>query len=501
MANASMRSPDPWIHGRSEALAGAPSDPFEVIARAYAPVQDEVDVEVPITFGAIPRDLSGTYFRNGPGRVSIGGDRYGHPFDGDGMVVRFAFDEGRVRYRNRYVRTRGFVDEQRAGRMLYRGFGSQRPGGLLANLGRTRFKNAANTSVLWHGGVLRALWEGGAPHRIDPRTLETIGVDDLGGLLRPERAIERALAPEHAFTAHPAIDPRSGELWGFGVIGGPRARLAIYRLDAEGAPIERRFVALPRLAFVHDFVLTERFLVFLLAPIAFDLARAIVGLASPVDALRRDPSLGTTVLVVPRDGGALRTIEARAGFVFHHVAGWDEGTREIVIDTLRMDDFEGGTIDVLDPAALRRVRVPRAVPTRMIVDLATRRVREEVHIDADVELPTIDPRRRTRPARIAYAVARPSGWSAISHPAIARLDLASREVHMRDLAPDLPGEPLYVPRPYAPEGEGYVLTIVYRAETHRSELWVLDARDLSTVARATLPHHVPLGFHGTFVPS
>lgn len=493
-----MRSPDPWIHARPEARAA--EDPHEVLARAYAPVQGEVDVELPIVEGALPRELAGTYYRNGPGRVSIGGQRYGHPFDGDGMVVRFHLDRGKVRYRNRYVRTREFVREERAGRMLYRGFGSQRPGGVLANAGRARFKNAANTSVLHHAGTLRALWEGGAPHRLDPRTLDTLGLDDLGGLLRPEGLAQRVLSPELPFCAHPAIDPRTGELWGFGAVAGASPRIAVYRIGADGAPLERRFVSIPRLAFVHDFVLTERFLVFLIAPLAFDLPRAMLGLASPVASLRADPAAGTRVLVVPRAGGEPRLLETRPGFVFHHVAGWDEGPRELVIDTLRMNRFEGGGIDVLDPRALRALRPERTVPTRMIVDLARGRVHEEVRVDVDVELPTIDPRRRTRPVRVAYAVARPEGWSGLAHPAIARIDLASRDARLRDLAPDLPGEPLYVPRPGAPEGEGHLLTIVYRAREHRSELWVLDASDLSTVMRARLPHHVPPGFHGTFVP-
>jgi hypothetical protein len=38
-----------------------------------------------------------------------------HTFDGDGMVLSFSFQEGRVRFRNKYVRTQGFLDEQVGG--------------------------------------------------------------------------------------------------------------------------------------------------------------------------------------------------------------------------------------------------------------------------------------------------------------------------------------------------------------------------------------------------
>jgi all-trans-8'-apo-beta-carotenal 15,15'-oxygenase len=98
--------------------------------------------------------------------------------------VRFAFDGARVRYRTRFVATREREEEARARRPVYRSFGTNLPGGLRKNLFRTTFKNAANTSVVWHGGKLLALWEGGLPHRLDPETLATFGRDDYGGRLR-----------------------------------------------------------------------------------------------------------------------------------------------------------------------------------------------------------------------------------------------------------------------------------------------------------------------------
>ena len=73
---------------------------------------------------------------------------------------------------------------------------------------------------------------------------------------------------------------------------------------------------------------------------------------------------------------------------------------------------------------------------------------------------------------------------------------------LRDFAPGIPGEPVMVPRPDSvSEDDGWILTVVYHGSEHRSALYILDARDLSTVCVAELPHHVPPGFHGTFVPS
>ena len=48
------------------------------------------------------------------------------------------------------------------------------------------------------------------------------------------------------------------------------------------------------------------------------------------------------------------------------------------------------------------------------------------------------------------------------------------------------------------EDDGVLLSVVLDGNEGRSFLLVLDAATLGEVARARLPHHVPLGFHGHF---
>lgn len=152
--------------------AERPLEPHQVIADAFAPVSRELDVDLKVT-GRLPDGLDGVLFRNGPGALEMGADRYMHPFDGDGMIVRFDLSARGVRYQNRFVATRERTAELRAGKMLHRAFGTNLPGGSWKNLLRLRFKNAANTNVIWHGGRLLALWEGGVPHRLEPDNLAT----------------------------------------------------------------------------------------------------------------------------------------------------------------------------------------------------------------------------------------------------------------------------------------------------------------------------------------
>jgi all-trans-8'-apo-beta-carotenal 15,15'-oxygenase len=94
--------------------------------------------------------LQGTFFRNKPGLLEVNGQRIHHPFDGDGMICAIAISEDRAHFRNRFVRTEGYLAEQKAGKILHRCiFGTQKPGGPLANIFDLKIKNLANTSIIY----------------------------------------------------------------------------------------------------------------------------------------------------------------------------------------------------------------------------------------------------------------------------------------------------------------------------------------------------------------
>ena len=365
---------------------GAPPSPTDreraqAVVDAYRTCRSEEDGPLALLEGALPDELRGTLYRNGIVGLDVHGTQQMHPFDGDGMVSRFTFDGRAVHYRNRVVETREVKEERAAGRMLYRAFGTNLPGGFLKNALRMRFKNAANTSVVHHGGRLLALWEGGQPHALDPDSLACRGRFDFGGQLRnPAGGLDAMITPELPFSAHPTIDPADGTLHNFGTLIGRRAELVLYRVDPGGRMVERRFVPLPRASFVHDFVLTPRYRVFFLTPVTFDVARALSGLASPVDSISRDPSQPTEVLLVPRDGGEPIRIEAEPSFTFHWINGFETDDGRVIIDGCRMADFEGGTLDLRDVDVVQHLEVPPPVPTRWVLDLE-RRIGDRAHAE------------------------------------------------------------------------------------------------------------------------
>ena len=72
----------------------APTRPYnrEDWSSAFVNVDDELtDVALIPVRGAIPPELNGTLYRNGPGRLERDGHRVHHPFDGDGMIAAMRF--------------------------------------------------------------------------------------------------------------------------------------------------------------------------------------------------------------------------------------------------------------------------------------------------------------------------------------------------------------------------------------------------------------------------
>lgn len=486
-------------------------DGAQVVVDAFRPVSGEVDAPLPVVEGAVPAELRGVLYRNGPGRLEVHGTPQMHPFDGDGMVCRFEFGAGGVSYRNRYVRTREFQAESAAGRMLYRNFGTNVPGGLWTNGLNTRFKNAANTSVIRHGGKLLALWEAGLPHRLDPTTLQTLARDDYGGVLQNRRGLpSRLIASELPFSAHPKVCPDTGEMFNFGLQMGPRSELLLYRIDRTGQLRDVARVPVGRASFMHDFAITASHVVFFATPIHFDLFRALTGLSTPVEAIRRNRSHPTQILVVPRSfrgdparrqprSAPVQRFEAPSGFFLFHYFNAHEDDGLIHVDGCRMENFEGGTVDLRDPEAVRAVPFDPAYPTRWTLDPRNSTVTETRLSETPMELPFVDRRKVGQRQRYGFGTVRSDRAGTPLHTALGRIDFDTGRVTVREFAPDLPGEIVFVPRSdEADEADGWAITLVYRAESHTSELCILDATTLETRACLALPHHVPPGFHGFF---
>jgi all-trans-8'-apo-beta-carotenal 15,15'-oxygenase len=454
--------------------------------RIFDSLTDEHDYVVDEIEGALPAGLVGTLYRNGPGKNEIGGKPYAHLFDGDGLLSQFTFDGERLRYRNRFVRTTHYLAERAADKPVMRNYGQQRPGGPLANAFRIP-ANVANTSVQYHSGHLLALYEGGRPWELDADTLETVGEYDYDG----------ALKGSFTYSAHPTWDPQTRELYNFGIQYGPRTRLRTYRIDTSGKLHHLHAITLPFATINHDCALTSRYMVFVINPVVLRTPRFLFGFTSLDRALKFDSSKPTRVILAPRDGGKPRIAECEPFFHYHINNAYDDGS-DVVLDLVRYPDYDNihrgfrefkqaGFDDI--STTLSRLRITAS---------------NEVEIDdllpQGCEFPQHDWRLTSSRHRVGYLAGRTR--EDVPFGSIIKFDYEREEPRVHEFgAGQIAGEPIFVPRsPDGAEDEGWLLTVVYSAQQHRSRLVVLDARDVESdpVAVAHLRHHVPLGFHGTW---
>jgi all-trans-8'-apo-beta-carotenal 15,15'-oxygenase len=454
--------------------------------RIFETLSDEHDYVVDEVEGEVPRDLQGTLYRNGPSRNEIGGKPYAHLFDGDGMLSQFKLSDGRIQYRNRYVRTNHFLAERTADKPLMRGYGQQRPGGPLANAFRMP-ANLANTSVQYHSGNLLALYEGGRPWQLDPDTLETAGEYDFDGELKRG----------YTYSAHPTWDPVTGELFNFGIQYGRKTMLRTYRVDRAGRLHHLKSIPLPFATLNHDCALTSRYMVFVIDPLVLRVPRMLLGLSSLDRSVRFHNDKQTQVILVPRDGGKPRIAECEPFFHYHINNAFEEGS-DVVLDLVRYPNYEDVHRGFRD---FNRSSFDDTATTfsRLRVS-ATDQVEMEDLLPYRCEFPQHDWRLTSKRHRYGYLAGQPDGHGPFS--SIIKVDHERGTSTRHELGTGhVAGEPIFVPRrPDAAEDDGWLLSVVYSTAEHRSRLVILDARDVERdpVAVAHLRHHVPFGFHGTF---
>jgi carotenoid cleavage dioxygenase len=451
-----------------------------------APIPFEADAPFLKVQGELPRELNGTLYRNGPNpQFEAPG---AHWFVGDGMLHAFHLENGRASYRNRWIRTPKWQAEHDAGRALFGGFGRKLPD---VPASATSDTGVANTNIIFHAGRLLALEEGHPPTEIEPDTLKRLGYCDYqGGISSP-------------FTAHPKIDPLTGEMvfFGYNADGPLTPALSFGSVNASGVVTRFDRLIAPYASMVHDFIVTENHLLFPVLPITGSMDRAMTG----KPAYAWEPDKGAYVGVMKRDGSAKDIVWFRAEscYVFHVMNAWEEGSR-IIADVMQFEEpplFNHPDGSPTDP------KKSRARLCRWSFDLAgnTDRFTQTYLDDITGEFPRIDDRRAGRVSRL--------GWYACVYPdlqtfigalsGIVHVDgKGSRLAQYLLPAGDTISEPVFVARGHdAAEGDGWLLAVVWRARENRSDLAVFNATDIEAgpVALVQLGHRVPDGFHGNWV--
>jgi all-trans-8'-apo-beta-carotenal 15,15'-oxygenase len=473
-------------------------------ARAvYSTAQEFGPTELPLLSGAIPPDLNGQFYQNGPGCLERGGQRCGHWFDGEGGILGVTFAAGTATARYRYVASAARQAELAADRFLFGNYGMTAPGPLWQRWGKP-LKNAANTSVLALPDRLLALWEGAEPHRLDRESLETLGLDSLGQLRSGE-----------AYSAHPRVDPTSGEIFNFGLGMGPKviggqaciARLNLFRSDATGQIQQRNAYPLDGIPLIHDFVLAGPYLLFCIAPVRMNLLQAGLGLVSFSEALDWQPDRGTTLLIFDRH--SLELVSRREvdpwyqwhfGNGYFCESGADAG--KIIATLVRYDDF--ATNQYLQEVATgQTATIAPGYLWELAIDPTTARLDRSIPLgDAACEFPLVASPQSGQPQDRTYLVThRPGqGPGPELFGAIGVYDHRHHRWTIANCGPDhYPFGPVHVSN-FTDAPRDWLVTVLFNGQLDQSEIWIFEAQSLEKgpICKLLLPGIIPFGFHGTW---
>ena len=442
----------------------------------------------------LPKGLVGTLFRNGPALFKRGDTEYKHWFDGDGMVQSFYMQGSSLIHKARMVQTERFIAEKEAGRFLWPAFGTAFEDGRSAT-GADEV-NSANISVLPVQDELWALWEGGSAWALDLETLETRG-----------RKVFSEQTDGLSFSAHPKVD-QDGRIWNFGYVSGADT-LIIYDLNANGQLNRVQTINTPYTNMVHDFAMTEQYLIFVLLPLTFSWPDNSKPVAF-ADMIGWDDSEPVNVLVVNKSTLEVeQRFEMPSFFAFHFGNAWQDG-KQVRVELATSDPWDALNEQflratqghALNQCAFDAENAPAAI--ELVIDMHKKRVSVERLPIVGADFPVYDNRFVGSRTSHLFMTNRSSTLSrnVFGFNQLIRFDRASGNTQLYDYGANvLAEEHLFVPRKGGAEGIGWLIGSSYDWQERVTSLSVFNASAIADgpVATAVLPYHLPLGLHGKFV--
>jgi carotenoid cleavage dioxygenase-like enzyme len=475
---AAVSAATPWSSALATGSVDVPwtsDDPH--LSGNFLPVRNETAASnLKVLSGRIPSDLRGVYMRNGP-NSEFKPISFAYPMDGDGMIHAVYLEDGKARYRNRFVQTIDLGIERRAGRAVYGSFAhpaSIDPAVFRPGESQVPFKNGAFVNIIRHGDHLLAVNEACPCYEMSME-LETLG-EWKAGTDQPIR-----------MGAHNRHHPKTGDLYALEyAVRTPIVKF--HRLNPSGLLVNTVSVELPMPTMIHDFILTEHYIVLIAGPAVFDIKAAQAGKSM----LQWRPDLGMRIALQPLDGGAPTWVEGDPFFVYHFANGF-ERKGQIVVDMVHHAEFsfKGGA----------------STFRRMTIDPVRRNFKVVKFSDEVTEFPRINHLYEALPTRYVYlptltsSLKLPNAPSAVFNT-VLKFDTETGRSTRHDLGNQIVGEAAFVPRPGGRhEDDGYLAAFTYDPVRRSSNFVLLDARRVeeAPVAVVELPQRVPQGLHGNWL--
>jgi carotenoid cleavage dioxygenase-like enzyme len=429
--------------------------------------------------GQFPKEFNGSYYRNGPALLERNEVRYEHLFEGDGMIHAFNFDNGKVDYKNKFVQTSKFKAEQNADRFLYdfSNIGIKDPQSITS----ADSINSANTNIVPVGDEIWALWEAGSAHRMDAKTLETKGVVTLSDNLKGM-----------PFSAHPKVDA-DGTIWNFGLDYGS-GKIIMYRLSSNGSMQKFGIIDANYHAMLHDFLITKNHILMILPSLRIDpKAKSFMQQQS----YNKDQPM--KVLVVDKNDFSLKsTHEFPACFLFHFGNAWEEKDGSIKFDGCRYPDLK--IMDIIEDVMVGKTSTNKqSFSQSVLFTIHPNGKTKQEFFDGITEFPRIYPSLTGLKAQKIFTIGGEKEHETMH--SIRSVNVDTGKIDEYDYGSDyLVEEHVVVEKGSTPQKNGWLIGTALHWPSKKSCVSLFEAENLAAgpIAKAWLPFHIPLGFHGNF---
>ncbi|XP_076922982.1 9-cis-epoxycarotenoid dioxygenase NCED1, chloroplastic-like [Bidens hawaiensis] len=472
-------------------------DPNVQIAGNFSPVPEH-PVQHCLVDGTIPDHIDGVYLRNGANPMFEPTSGH-HLFDGDGMIYAVKFDKGFASYACRFTETQRLVQERAIGKPVFPKAIGELHGhagiakfllfyarGLCRLVDHSQGIGVANAGLVYFNNRLLAMSEDDLPYevRVTPTgDLKTVGRYDFNGQLKS------------TMIAHPKLDPVSGELFALSYDVIQKPYLKYFRFSPDGSKSKDVAINLGGPTMVHDFAITENFVVVPDHQVVFKMSEMITGGSPVVFDKKKVSRFGVLDKYAENDSG-IKWVDVPDCFCFHLWNAWEEPeTDEVVVIGSCMTPADS----IFNECNEELKSVLSEIRLNLKTGKSTRRALISPQNDVNLEAGMVNKNLLGRKSKFAYlAIADP--WPKVS--GFAKVDLSTGEIKKFIYGDEkYGGEPMFLPRDSNPvsEDDGHILSFVHNEKTSQSELQIVNAITLQLEATVKLPSRVPYGFHGTFI--
>ncbi|KAH7863344.1 hypothetical protein Vadar_016275 [Vaccinium darrowii] len=500
------------------------SQPHHYLSGNFAPVPETPPCKDLPVKGHLPECLNGVFVRVGP-NPKFGPVAGYHWFDGDGMIHGLRIKDGKASYVSRYVKTSRLKQEESFGGAKFMKVARVSLGWLLpvASFFSLSFASAGSVWIVLYVkiGDLKGLFgllmvtmqtlraklkvlDLSYGHGTDViKILEDGDLQTLGLLDYDERLA-------HSFTAHPKVDPFTGEMFTFGNSYTPP--YITYRvISKDGLMQDPVLITISDPIMMHDFAITENYAIIMDLPYYFQPKEMAKGNKT---VFTFDANKTARFGILPRyakDELLIKWFELPSCFIFHNANSWEEGD-EVVLISYRNANLD---LEMISGKVKEKFENFTVELYEMRFNMKTGLASQKKLSVSAVDFPRVNESYIGRKQQFVYGALLGSTMKvskiikfdlhAEPESGKAELEVGGNVQGMFDLGPGRFGsEAVFVPRKLgitSEEDDGYLIFFVHDEASGKSEVNLIDAKTMSAdpVAVVELPTRVPYGFHALFV--